>query len=82
MVACAEEAGIRMEDALIYPVMKSLDDKNEIMDMTTLKVEEMAPMMRFFTQVCTTKMYREAMRPILNRLKKDIPSMRLSSQRY
>lgn len=74
VVACAEEAGIRMEDTLIYPVLKSLDDKNanmdEIMEKTTVRVEEMAPMMRFFTQVCTTRIYREDMQPILNRLKK------------
>lgn len=70
VVACAEEAAIRMEQVLINPVLRSLDNKNEIMDMTTLEVEEMAPMMRFFTQVCTTKIYREDMQSILDRLKK------------
>lgn len=70
VIACAEEAALRMEDALIYPVLRSLDDHGEFIDMATLEAAEMAPMMRFFTQVCTTKIYREAMQPILERLKR------------
>ena len=70
VVACAEEAGIRLEDALISPIFKSLDAKGDFMDMTTLNAKELAPMMQFFTQVCTTHIYRQAMQPVLDRMKK------------
>ena len=70
VIACAEEAGIRMENVLILPVLACIDDEAYYAAMIKEKMAEIVPMMKFFTQVCTTKEYREAMQPVMERLKK------------
>lgn len=69
VLACAEEASIRLEDALIAPVFDCLNDLKDLMSLSRQKTAEMAPMMRFFTQVCTTKRYQEDVQPLLERLR-------------
>lgn len=70
VVACAEKAGIELEDVLILPVLDYLDDEQQYVTFLMDRVQEMVPMMKFFTQVCTTKEYRADMQPVLDRLKK------------
>lgn len=69
VVACAEEAAIRLEDALILPMLNELDDPDGLAAEARNRLEELAPTMRFFAQVCTTWHYKAAMVPILARMK-------------
>lgn len=69
VIACAEEAAIRIEDVLLLPVLNSLGDEKQYRAVAKEKMEESTPMMKFFTQVCTTNEYREAMQPVLDRMK-------------
>lgn len=59
-----------MEHVLILPVMSCLDDEKQYPALIREKMAEAAPMMKFFAQVCTTQEYREAMQPVLDRMKK------------
>lgn len=70
VVACAEEAGIRLEDVLILPILNSLDDSEDFVGVTEEKMEEAVPVMKFFTQVCTTQEYRRDMQQVLEKMKK------------
>lgn len=70
VVECAEEAGLRLEQVLILPVMGCLDDEAHYRALIEEKEAETTPMMRFFAQVCTTNEYREAMQPVIDRMKK------------
>lgn len=70
VVACAEEAGIRMETMLILPVLDCIDNAENAMETAEKRLEKTEPMMKFFAQVCTTGEYREAMQPVLDRMKK------------
>lgn len=69
VIACAEEAGIRMEDVLLLPVLNSLGEADRYKEVLMERMEASIPMMKFFAQVCTTNEYREEMQPVLNRLK-------------
>lgn len=72
VVACAEEAGIRLEDVLILPALGYIDDngeKEQFVEKATAKMREAVPTMKFFAQVCTTGEYRAAMQPVLERMK-------------
>lgn len=69
VVACAEEAAIRMEDVLLLPVLGCLGDGESYKSVIREHMEQSVPMMKFFTQVCTTNEYREAMQPVLDRMK-------------
>lgn len=70
VIACAEEAGNRMEKVLLLPVLESLGDETRYKAMLNERMEENIPMMKFFAQVCTTNEYREQMQEVLNRMKK------------
>lgn len=68
VVACAEEAGVRMEDALLLPILNCIrEDSSTVASKEMLK--QVTPLMQFFAQVCTNKTYREKMQPVLNRLR-------------
>ena len=69
VVACAEEAGIRMETMLLLPILDCMDNDENCMDRAEKRMAEMEPIMKYFAQVCTTSEYREAMQPVLDRLK-------------
>lgn len=70
VVACAEEAGLRLEDVLLMPVLESLNDANQMVEVIEKKMEEAVPMMKFFAQACTITEYRVQMQPVLDRMKK------------
>lgn len=68
VLACAEEAAVRLEDRLITPVFKDIDDPDRMMKRLKARAEEMAPTMKFLAQVCSSSKYREKMEPALVRL--------------
>ncbi len=68
VVACAEEAINRLEETLICPALsKSTDPKKMLVDIKS-KLDLMAPTMKFFTQVRSTKKYDELLAPALEQL--------------
>lgn len=69
VVACAEEAGIMLEDVLLMPVFDCLDNTGQYVTVLEDKMKETIPVMKFFAQACTTKEYRSAMQPVMERLK-------------
>lgn len=68
VVTCAEEAALRLEHNLIAPALRDISDPDKMFRRLLSRADEMAPMMRFFTQVCASPKYFEAMRPALDRL--------------
>ena len=68
VLACAEEAAVRLEDHLITRAFEDLDDPDKLMKNLKLRADEMAPTMKFLAQVCSTSKYRPKMEPALSRL--------------
>lgn len=69
VLECAEEAAVRLEDALLMPVINMLDNPEQAEALSEEVPDEMMSMTRFFAQVCTANKYREQMKPALCRLK-------------
>lgn len=70
VLACAEEAAIRLEEYLIIPALDQLNDPDQMMKLLKVRAEEMAPMMQFLTQVATADKYKEQLKPSLGGLSK------------
>lgn len=68
VLACAEEAAVRLEDRLITPAFKDLSDPDRLIKNLKDRADEMAPTMKFLAQVCSTSKYRPKMEPALSRL--------------
>ncbi len=68
VIACAEEAAIRLENALIPSAMREIGDPDIMMKNLQDKADEMAPTMRFLVTVCASSQYKDKMRPALDRL--------------
>lgn len=68
VILCAEEAAIRLEDALIPPVLKDIGDPDRMMKRLQSRADEVAPTMRFLVSVCVSDRYKEKVKPILDRL--------------
>lgn len=68
VVACAEEAAFQLENRLITPALKEVDDPDKMLAKLKERATEMAPTMRFLSQVCSTPRYREELTPALGRL--------------
>lgn len=68
VVACAEEAAIRLESNLIMPALKELEDPDDMMRTLRKRADAMAPMMKFLTQVATAEKYKEQVKPVLDSL--------------
>lgn len=68
VVACAEEAAMRIESNLITPALKELNDPDEMMRTLRMRADKMAPMMQFLTQVATSDKYKEKLKPALDSL--------------
>lgn len=68
VVACAEEAAVRLEDILILPALKDVDDPDIMIESLRKRADEMAPTMKFLAQVCSTPKYNDSMKPALSRL--------------
>lgn len=68
VVACAEEAIIRLENSLIHPAIKNITKPDKMIDDLYKHARKMAPTMKFFSQVCSVQSYREIIAPTLYRL--------------
>ena len=68
VVACAEEASLRLENNLILPALRDMDNPQALVDNLFKRCDELAPTMKFLAQVCSVDEYREAMEPSLYRL--------------
>lgn len=69
IVLCAEEAANRLETNLILPALQEIRNPDAMKRLFD-RADEMAPTMRYFTQVCATPKYRDEMSPVLSRLSK------------
>lgn len=68
IVACAEQAAIKLEQQMFNVAFECLKTPGRDFAPVKALAKELSPMMRFFTQVCSTDKYEEQMRPILNKL--------------
>ncbi|MDY4212956.1 MAG: TetR/AcrR family transcriptional regulator [Eubacteriales bacterium] len=68
VVACAEEAALRLEDNLIIPAIKDINDPDQMMKRLKEHADKMRQTMKFFVSVCALDKYEDRMRPALNRL--------------
>lgn len=70
VIACAEEAALRVEETLVSGALIDIDNLDIMMDRLQAKADEMAPTMRFFVSVCVSEQYKDEMKPALNRISK------------
>lgn len=68
VVACVEGAIRRLEDVLISPVRKEINNPAEMMKRLLSRADEMAPVYQFVVTVCSDQQYREKTKPILDAL--------------
>lgn len=68
VILCAEEAAIRLENALITPALRDISNPDLMMKRLQSRADEMAPTMRFLASVCTSKRYKDSVKPVLDRL--------------
>lgn len=68
VIQCAEEAALRLENALIPFAIKDIDKPDDMMKRLQDKADELAPTMSFFVSVCVSRRYKESMKPVLDRL--------------
>ena len=68
VIACAEEAALRVESALIPGALRDIDDLDIMMKRLQSRADEMAPTMRFLVTVCASSQYKDKMKPALDRL--------------
>lgn len=64
VIQCAEEAALRIENALIEPTISDLADPDNMMKRLRSRADEMAPTMRFLATVSGSKRYHDGMKPI------------------
>lgn len=68
VILCAEEAVIRLENALITPALRDIGNPDLMMKRLQSRADEMAHTMRFLASVCTSKRYKDSVKPVLDRL--------------
>lgn len=68
VLACADKAALILEENLIYPAFGFINEVEKIEDVIISKSKEMAPIMKFFSQVCSIKKYERKMQPVLDRM--------------
>lgn len=68
VIACAEEAALRLENSLIPGALREIHDPDIMMKRLQSRADEMAPTMRFLVTVCASKQYKDKMKPALDRL--------------
>lgn len=69
VLECAEEAAIRLEEALILPALNMMDGADHGDEPLREDNAELQAMIRFVAQVCTTNKYRQRMQPVLARMR-------------
>ena len=68
VVACAEAAAIRLEEALLSSALKDLNDLDLMFKQLQVRADKMTSTMRFLVSVCVNDKYKESMKPVLDRL--------------
>lgn len=68
VIACANEAANRLELNVIAPVVNEIADPELMIKRLFSRANEMAPTMRFFSQVCSTPKYTANMQAVLKKL--------------
>lgn len=68
VLICAEEAALRLENALIIPAIKVIANPDLMIRQLKTTANEMAPTMKFLVSVCSDNKYKDGMKPILDRL--------------
>lgn len=68
VIVCAEEATYQLENGLIMPAVQEISTPELMVERLLCRAEQLAPMMKFLVQVCSTQKYREQMEPALNRM--------------
>lgn len=70
IVACAEEAVLRVESSLFGLALAELTQPKLLMQHLQSNAASLGPTMKFFVSVCADKRYAERMRPVLERVGK------------
>ena len=68
VIACAEEAALRLENALIPSALREIHNPDVMMERLQKRANEMASTMRFLVTVCASSQYKDKMKPALDRL--------------
>ncbi len=68
IIACAEEATVRIERDLIGVALKDVDNPEKLAKDLYDRAVAMRPLMKFFVSVCSTSKYDEAIQPSLDKL--------------
>ncbi len=68
VLLCAEEAALRLENALIVPAIKEIMNPDLMFKRLKAMADKMAPTMKFLVSVCSDNKYKDGMKPILDRL--------------
>ncbi len=70
VIACAEEAAIRIERDLIGVALKDIENPKKMMDDLRDRSDAMRPLMQFFVSVCACSRYTEALQHTFDNLTK------------
>ncbi len=73
VLLCAEEAAMRLEHNLLDWALEELNSTDTLVECLVSKAKELAPTMRFFVSVCASCYYKDAMKPILDKLANRYP---------
>ncbi len=68
ILACAEEAALRIENDLIGVALKDIENPEKLVRDLKERSDAMRPLMKFFVSVCSSSKYEEALQPTLDRL--------------
>ncbi len=68
IIACAEEAVIRIENDLIGAALENIEKPDTLAKDLHDRAIKMRPLMKFFVSVCSTSKYEDAIQPALDNL--------------
>ncbi len=68
VIACAEEAKMRIENDLIASALNNIDNPDALEKDLYERATKMRPLMQFFVTVCALPKYRDKVEPILSDL--------------
>lgn len=68
VLLCAEEAALRLENALIVTAIKEIMNPDLMFRRLKAMADKMAPTMKFLASVCSDNKYKDSMKPVLNKL--------------
>ncbi len=68
IIACAEEATIRIENELMGVALKEINNPDKLEKALRSRVKDLRPLMRFFVSVCALDKYEEELKPMLEKV--------------